>query len=361
MYENTYPNGMQPVSGTVACPAPSTIALYNSRAVTVATFFGTPAAGALLMALNYKRLGKTGPAAITLILGFTVTAAAVGLGFIAPKAFTYSLGLALLYATRVLAEKLQGPMVANHVSQGGKLGSRWTALGIGVGFFVVIFLSVLVPVYAQDSKPKVKIGENDEVFYTGSATKADALALGNELKTDGYFKDRGTSIFLDKGKDGTTLSMVVKDGVWEKPEILMEEEEVAREVASVIGGFPVHVKVIDKEQQVKKQGIVGRVSGNGKDEVFYFTDATQAEASALDKALQREEYFSGRETSVMYSNDSGVKAISFVVSDGYWNDPAHVTSFEGLVKALAPAVGGLPVTLKLVNTTLDDKKVVVVQ
>jgi hypothetical protein len=361
MYENAYPNGMQPVSESLACPAPSAITLYNSRAVTVATFFGTPAAGSLLMALNYKRMGRKGPAAITLIIGFAVTAAAVGLGFIAPQAFTYSLGLALLYATRVVAEKLQGPMVANHVSQGGKLGSRWTALGIGVAFFVVIFLSVLVPVYAQDAKPKVKIGENDEVFYTGTATKADALALGTELKTDGYFKDRGTSVFLDKGKDGTTLSMVVKDGVWEKPEILQEEEEVAREVASVVGGFPIHVKVMDKEQQVKKQGIVGRVSGNGKDEVFYFSDATQAEAAALDKALQHEEYFSGHEASVMYAKDAGVKSISFVVSDGFWEDAGHVTSFEALVKAVAPATGGLPVTLKLVNTTLDEKKVVVVQ
>jgi hypothetical protein len=361
MYESAYPNDAQLVPETVAFPAAANFSLFNSRAVTLATFFGTPAAGAVLMALNYRRLGEKGHAAMVLAVGITVTGLAIALAFATPSVASYPMGIGLLLLTRLLAERLQGKAVALHVSQGGRLASKWVAFAVGAAFFVLIFLSVLIPVYAQEMGSKVKIGENDEVFFTGSATRAEAQALGTELKADGYFKDRGTTVFLDKGDGGTTISMVVKDGVWERPGILMQEEEVAREVATAVGGLPIHVKVVDKERQVRKQGIVGRVSLDAKDEVFYFGDATAAEATALDKALQHEEYFSGRGASVMFSKDSDGKAISFVVSDGFWDDPAHVSGFEAVVKAVAPAVGGLPMTLKLVNTSLDDKKDVVVK
>jgi hypothetical protein len=351
--------------------------LYNAPAVTLATFFGTPAAGSLLMALNFSRLGEKGYAAMILILGFLVTGLAIAFGFFAPKAVTYPLGLALLLGMRFLATKLQGEAVAQHVSRGGKLGSKWIATGVGVGFFCLLFAGVAIPVFAASAqgkpgvsgsnafdlftsmfadKSKVTIGENDEVYYTGTATKEDAQKLGAALKTDGYFKDRGVSVFLDKGANGTTISMVVQEAALKNPGIQLEEEEVAREVADSVGGLPIHVKLIDKYETVKMQGIVGRASLDNKDEVFYFGNATQTEAESLVRALQKEDYFGGRGASVLLSKDGDGTSISFVVSDGFWDDPSHVAGFEAVVKAVAPSVGGLPVTLRLVNTGLEDKK-----
>jgi hypothetical protein len=358
MYDSNYSAASQPITGGLSpypedVPATNT-ALFNAPAVTLAAFFGTPVAGAVLMAVNYRRLGQQGHAALILVLGLLVSTVAVLVAYYMPSAASTPLGIGLLLGTRIMALKLQGGAVAKHVSQGGKLGSKWVAAGVGLGFMVILFLSIFVPVYASTTRTKVMIGK-DEVFYSNQATKEDAQKLGDALKAAEYFTGRGTSVFLNKDKDGTTLSLVMQEGVWDRPGMLFSAEEVAREVADSIGGYPVHVRIVDAEEHVKKQGQVGRVAV-GKDEIYYFGDAAPAQAEALGKALKSEDYLQDRGVTVMFDEEGGNKSISFVVSDGFWDDPNHMASFETLIRAVAPSVGGLPVTLKLVNVQLEDKK-----
>ena len=45
-----------------------------------------------------------------------------------------------------------------------------------------------------------------------------------------------------------------------------------------------------------------------------------------------------------------------VCCDGTWNDPAVVADFEAITRKEAPAVGGLPITLHLVNASLAVEK-----
>jgi hypothetical protein len=351
--------GGYPVS--VVAPAASAYKLFSVQAVAIAALLGAPAAGSVLMAVNYSRLGQKGLAAATWIVGFAVTAVAIFIGYAIPKGGAYPIALGLLILTRMAAASLQGKAVAKHVSEGGKLASGWAAFGLGVAFLCLILAAVFVPVYMSSAHSKVIIGTKDEVFYTGSATKQDALTLGYALKKGGYFKDRGTSVFLDKGADGTTVSMVVQEGAWNTPGTLAMEEEAVREVADSVGGLPVHVRLMNAAEEVKKEGVVGRASIDGKDEVFYFGKASEAEATGVIRALMNEKYFSGRGTSVLLSRDEDGTVMSFVVSEGFWDDAAHVAGFEAVVRAVAPAVGGLPVKLRLVNTALEDKKDVVVR
>ena len=360
MYETSYPSVSQPISCGLSQQPAEDLRLFNAPSVTLATFFGTPAAGALLMALNYRRIGEKNHAVLTLIIGVLVTVLAIVSGFVMPSGVTYPIGLGLLLATRVAALKLQGETVAQHVSRGGRLGSKWVAFGVGMAFLCGIFLAVFIPVYATSVHSKVIVGTKDEVYYTGQASKQDAEDLGAALKKAGYFTDRGTSVFLDKDKDGATLSLVMQEGYWDKPGMLFSAEEVARDVADSVGGFPVRVKLIDSSENVKKRGMVGRAVIGSKDEIFYFGDASIADATALGKALQSEEYMTDRGSSVLLSKHDGVTMISFVVSDGFWNDASHVAGFEKLTRSVASSVGGLPVTFRLVNTTLENKKEVVV-
>ena len=253
--------------------------------------------------------------------------------------------------TRLVATKLQGEAVARHVSQGGRLGSKWVAFGVGMAFLCVIFAVVFTTVYVGTTHNKVVVGTKDEVYFRGSATKQEAQSLGDALKKGGYFK----------GKDGTSISLVLREGAWDEPGMLATEEEAMREVADSVGGLPIHVKLMNSMEQVKKEGVVGRASVDGKDEVFYFGQATEAEGLALCRSLTTEQYFSGRGASVMFSKDSDGAVMSFVVADGFWEDASHVAGFEAVVRAVAPSMGGLPIKLRLVTTALDDKKDVVVQ
>jgi len=48
--------------------------------------------------------------------------------------------------------------------------------------------------------------------------------------------------------------------------------------------------------------------------------------------------------------------ITYIVRDGFWEDPAHVKSFELVTKDAAHTVGGLPITMRLANSNVEVQK-----
>ena len=351
----------------LAPPQVPQYALFDARAVTLATFLGTPAAGAVLMAINYRRVGQKGQAIWTLAFGILLAAAGVFVAYLFPV-WSIPIGIGLLLLTAVAARKMQGPAIELHKALGGPLDSLWAAAAVGLALMVVVLAGVATPILLNGAKTKVVIGNKDEVFFSGTATKADALALGDAFKKIGYFQDKGTSVFLDKSTAGssgtgaeTTVSLVQRDGVWDQPEMLANSEEVVREIAYSIGGFPVTVKLIDASENVKKSGVIGRVVIGTKDEIFYEGTATAGDAQALGEALKADKYLQDKGTSVLLSKDGRGTVLSFVVADGIWDDAANVAEFEAITRAVANAVGGLPISVRLVSTTLDNKREILVK
>ena len=332
-------------------------ALFDANAVAAATLLGTPLAGASLMALNYRHLGQGMKAVTTLLIGLVITSLAILVGWNLPHDATAPLGLGLLIGIRKMAEITQGSAVKEQVRDGGRLGSKWIAFLVGGAFFAllfaVIFFGQLVPGLGDS---KVTIGTKDEVIYSGSATKEQAVALGNRLKEIGYLADRGVTVFFDQEPKTRILSFVAKDGTWTQPALVSSFEDLARQAAPSIGGFPVQVRLMDKYREVKAEAVVGKVDVGGNDTVYYEGTATQAQARALSNKLKSEGFFQGRGSDVFLSKDKDGVTLSFVVRDGISDNPAMVSEFETTVRDTASAVGGLPVRLRLVNTLLEVKK-----
>jgi hypothetical protein len=212
------------------------------------------------MALNDRRLGRAGRGVTSLVLAVAVTALVVLLGWNIPQGFSAPIAIALVVAMRYIALSQQGAAVEDHLHRGGRLGSKWSAFGVGMAFlagiFAVIVLAVLIPTYIAGEGPKVVIGSKDEVYYSGSATKDDAQALGNALKTAGYFADRGVTVLLEEGKDGTVVSFVVNDGIWDQPGMVTSFEEIGREAAPSVGGLPIRLRLVNTSIEVKKDEVL---------------------------------------------------------------------------------------------------------
>jgi hypothetical protein len=134
-----------PGLGLSAAP---TYQLFDSRAVAIATLLGTPVAGAILMALNYRRLGQKSKATLAVVYGIVATALATGVGFFLPQGVGSGVGIGLLFATMNVAKSLQGPAIEEHQRQGGKLASRWIAFFVGLGMLVVFVGIVAVVMIA---------------------------------------------------------------------------------------------------------------------------------------------------------------------------------------------------------------------
>jgi hypothetical protein len=347
----------------VGAPLPS-YKLFDSQAVFVAAFLGSPLAGGILMGINYKRLGKGGAAVGAIGIGVAITGLAVLVGNLMPGASSAAMAVIIAWATKALAQSMQGAVVEQHVRSGGTLASRWTAAGWGLAVLVVLAGVILAVVYGRASMTKVVIGTKDEIQISGASTKEDAKALGQVLQTSGYFKDRGVSVLLDRTKDAgtnaskpaTTVSFVVKEGFWEKPEMVAGFEELGREAAPAVGGYPINVRLVNKEQDVKAEEIVGREAFGQKDEIFYMGSATATEADALGTALQSSGFFGKQGASVMLMKNLGVTTISFVVGEGIWDQADKVAAFETIVRAHAGTVGGLPINLRLMNANVEVKK-----
>jgi hypothetical protein len=226
--------------------------------------------------------------------------------------------------------------------------------------------------YYQNGKT-VTIGTKDQVIYSGSATKDQATALGNALKSAGYFQDRGVSVLLSKKSSGTFISYVVQDGVWNQPDMVTDFEVITRGVASTVGGLPIDMQLMNSTETVEKDEVVNAQADTGstppatpnptpagttstvtigtKDQVIYSGTATQDQATALGNKLKADGYFQDRGVSVLLKMGSGSTVISYVVQDGIWNNPTMVSGFETLTRDVASTVGGLPIDMQLMSTT----------
>lgn len=224
----------------------------------------------------------------------------------------------------------------------------------GALLIAIVIYSVSHPSHPEI--PKVVIGGSDDVYYSHEATAADAQALGQALEHTGFFNGRGTGVLLSKSASGTIISFTVNEGAWDHPQTISSFEEIARRVASSIGGFPLEVRLCDSKWGVHRQLAVGRVLAGAKDEVYYYGSATQAQADALGRALKSAGYLADKGASVVLSKDDATTSIGFVLGNGAWNDPATITAFETLTRKIAPSIGGLPIDLRLMSPEMEIKR-----
>ena len=245
--------------------------LFDSLSVALATFLGTPIAGTILMAVNYRRLQEGGKAAAAVAIGVVATILAIVFGNIIPGAFSTIIAVGLLLTIRSCAQSLQGPAVTQHVSQGGTLGSRWAAAGVGIAVLAVLAGGVFAVLMARQLTrgSKVTIGAHDEVIYTSPATKAEAKMVGEKLKSIGYFTDKGVTVFLSKDQAGPVVSFTVKEGSWNKPEMVNAFEEIGSEMAPLMGGDTIRVRMVNAARETKMETTAGKVMIGSKNESFF--------------------------------------------------------------------------------------------
>jgi hypothetical protein len=102
---------------------------------------------------------------------------------------------------------------------------------------------------------KAIVGARDVMYYFGTATDADARGLGAALRSAGYFTDSGVTVALLKG-EGTVISFVVQEGVWDEPATVATLDRLVRQIAPSAGGLPIELRLLDREMAVKKAVVV---------------------------------------------------------------------------------------------------------
>jgi hypothetical protein len=113
--------------------------LFSVGQITLATFLGAPIAGCLLLARNYRELGKGAAARHSLVAGVASTIVILTIAFFLPENFPNAvLPVAYCFGMRQLVMQLQGGAIDNHLQAGGRKGSWVITVVLGLGCSVII-------------------------------------------------------------------------------------------------------------------------------------------------------------------------------------------------------------------------------
>jgi len=101
--------------------------------------------------------------------------------------------------------------------------------------------------------PSVKVGSDNSIAYSGSATSQDADALGKALIQAGFFQGKGGEAVLTKSSRGTDVYIIVRDGVWNDPEAAPVLDHIGRTAIDAVGGTPATLHLLNEKLEDKKQ------------------------------------------------------------------------------------------------------------
>lgn len=114
---------------------------YSPMQISFAAFIGSPVAACWCFAQNYKQLGKPETAFKWLLWGGGGSFIALLVLCLLPFSknlphyiipLVYSIGL------REVANRIQGDIIKQHISAGGRLVSWWKVVGISLLFLVIV-------------------------------------------------------------------------------------------------------------------------------------------------------------------------------------------------------------------------------
>ena len=142
----------------------------------------------------------------------------------------------------------------NAISDFGEV-ARLIAPDVGGFPFKVRLLDQKLAVQRELMIGKEIVGMRDTIYYYGSATLEEARTLGQSLRSAGALRDTGMTVLLAKG-DVTTLSFVVRQSPWERPEAMSAFEALTRQVSPSVGGLPVRLRFLDTSGRSRKEVFV---------------------------------------------------------------------------------------------------------
>ena len=188
----------------------------------------------------------------------------------------------------------------------------------------------------------------------------------------GFFRVPGLTVLLQKEAHSSSLSLPLKGSgtstpgsqrentpaAWNDIQYLAALTFIGPQLASAAGGVPFAIRLVDAQGDLKKEiGIhTTEVALGARDRVSYSGEATAKDATALANALRTAGFFKNLGALVFLSRQNNRPQISFFMSEGSWNDPRSVSYLEDISRRVAPALGGPPLDVRLIDKNLQTRR-----
>ncbi|QRY79170.1 hypothetical protein JVX91_26980 [Pseudomonas sp. PDNC002] len=128
-----------PAALLLQAPAAAEKPPFRLAAIGIAGFFGTPLAGAWVMARSFERLGRHDLVRKAWTLGIGLFLAVNVLALILPGKTSFT-PINLMFAAGMQhhAKQLIGPTLEAHLAAGGTVASNWRAFGVSLLFSLAV-------------------------------------------------------------------------------------------------------------------------------------------------------------------------------------------------------------------------------
>jgi hypothetical protein len=253
---NPYQISYVPVDSDHEDPHVRTYKLFSVGSMMLAAFLGSPAAGGVLLAINYLRLGRATAAVfwglVLLLITCVIFWLAMELPDEVPGAMFLVPQLVIMY---VIANSLQGKIITAHQRSGGRMISNWAAAGIGLFVCLVIAGGFIGFMFLEEETlgTRIGIGQHDEIYYSPGATERDARALGAILLDESYFGEPpGTTALITKTDGVYEISFILIDGAWNEAPTVEYYRELGEILADERFGGPLVINLSDENCEPQK-------------------------------------------------------------------------------------------------------------
>jgi hypothetical protein len=134
-------------------------------------------------------------------------------------------------------------------------------------------------------------------------------------------------------------------------------------IAAPAGGPPFTIRLLNASGEFRNQlQIDGRdLSVGSSDHIAYYAPATEAQAKALSQVLKSIAILTDSGTTVGLWSTGATMAVSFSMKDGAAKDDRVLAWLQTVGRKIAPAVGGLPIEIHVLDTSYVERKVVTIQ
>jgi len=248
------------------------VTLYSGTQVRIATFFGGPLAGCILMARNYGSLARPDKAGPCLIIGFISTIALIVAAFLLPESFP-NIVLPLLSVV-VMHQWHQGTQEAEYkrfIGDGGQRASyrpvAFVSVSCLVGILLVIFAMLLVGsggALFDDYGQRLEFN-GGELYYAPDVTEEQARSLGRYLVKTDFFDNTPKSVRITRSGAVYAFHIVVAPEGEKNPLLEIVATHLGRELsADVFDNAPVEVHICDEYFQTLIQfpAVAGEDAGS---------------------------------------------------------------------------------------------------
>jgi hypothetical protein len=236
-----------------AAPTRPPYKLFAPFQIAGASIFGSPMASAILMAVNYRRLGRPRAAWLVLALGLPVAVIAV-----ATMIATYEKGpwveLLWIWVMWGVARMTQNDIVNKHMDARGQLASGgWMflislAVGLPFGFGALYWIEVVHPSEENEGSRYVTIGPEEYVHLWAYGTEDEAFRLGQALTDIGLFGSPGhKTVVIYRSDTDLKLRFLVDSSVVDDAQAQAEFRDLGLYLsATVFDGKPLTICMVDR-------------------------------------------------------------------------------------------------------------------